>query len=191
MATNIFSQGAPSSIFSENLKKSKLSILEIRTFDSKPTIYLRSINLSIFYMCQRVPECLFATFFMMIVVCFISGFGAGSGHVLAFLIHMLYFTSLYILVLLCTLKHNALLCSFDNTYVCIDFLSSINIHLSLMRCNAKRRDCLIRSFYQHSLSDYTLWTKVYELRDPELCHYHTLHVFYISTVNQNEIFNNV
>ena len=40
MATNIFSQGAPSSIFSENLKKSKLSILEIRTFDSKPTIYI-------------------------------------------------------------------------------------------------------------------------------------------------------
>ena len=39
MATNIFSQGAPSGIFSENLKKSKLSILEIRTFDSKPTIY--------------------------------------------------------------------------------------------------------------------------------------------------------
>ena len=38
MATNIFSQCAPSSIFSENLKKSKLSILEIRTFDSKPTI---------------------------------------------------------------------------------------------------------------------------------------------------------
>ena len=66
-------------------------------------------------MCQRVPECLFATFFMMIVVCFISGFGAGSVHVLAFLIHMLYFTSLYTLVLLCTLKHNALLCTFDNT----------------------------------------------------------------------------
>ena len=40
MATNIFSQGAPSGIFSENFKKSKLSILEIRTFDSKPTIYL-------------------------------------------------------------------------------------------------------------------------------------------------------
>ena len=40
MATNIFSQGARSGIFSENLKKSKLSILEIRTFDSKPTIYM-------------------------------------------------------------------------------------------------------------------------------------------------------
>ena len=38
MATDIFSQGGLSGIFSENLKKSKLSILEIHTFDSKPTI---------------------------------------------------------------------------------------------------------------------------------------------------------
>ena len=34
-----FSEGAPSGIFSKKVKKSKLSILEIGTFDSKPTIY--------------------------------------------------------------------------------------------------------------------------------------------------------
>ena len=46
MATNIFSQGAPSGIFSENLKKSKLAILEIRTFDSKPTVYFFGYSLT-------------------------------------------------------------------------------------------------------------------------------------------------
>ena len=47
MATNICSEGVPSGIFSENLKKSKLSILEIRTFDSKPTHYKSRIATTI------------------------------------------------------------------------------------------------------------------------------------------------
>ena len=48
-ATNIFSQGAPSGIFSKKLKKSKLSILEIRTFDSKPTISNKLSIPALFY----------------------------------------------------------------------------------------------------------------------------------------------